>query len=739
METLLLLTAPFLPTDAGMIPRVVAAMPAIPGAEAASLSGDSSVQFARVYWLYAAAGLGGLVWWLFVHFDRLREKALARLVHPRFRQKLVPGFSPRLRRVKRGLWVLAVLLLCVAAAGPRKGYEWREVKRRGIDILFAVDTSRSMLAEDLSPNRLERARMGIHDFVARLEGDRVGLIPFAGSSFALCPLTLDYDAFGESLDALDTDLIPRQGTDVASAIREAERLFEQQGNNQRILVLITDGEDLQGDAVEAAKEAAKKGMVIYPVGVGSTEGTSIPITTENGRKDVVRDDSGNPVTTKLDEKTLKETADATGGLYVALGRGAEGLDTIYREKLRLVPKNELASKMEKVPLERFEWPLGAALLLLIMEFLLPDRRRETKARTLPSAARRHPASSAPVAVLAAGLILGFSSELSRAEEEARVLYNEGTAEYDAGEFAKAAEKLKSALNTPDLKLQNRAYYNLGNSHYRLGQASQTESPEATIKAWEVSIKAYGDALALDSSDEDARFNQELVKRKLEALKKQQEQKKDDQKKDDQNKDGKKKDDEKKNQNKKDGEKNEQEQKDGQDQQSKDGEKSDGDAPESPEQNKDGKKEGEPGDSDPKESDEPTGKNKAEGDKKEGEQKQPGEDGDQNKSGEQPSAEKQPGDKDGKQESAKEQADEPKGPGKDKAAQAGKPGEEGKEQKEESSAIAEERRTPGEMTPSEARQLLQALRGDERTVIPLEKPVRQRRFRDPNNTTKGKTW
>ena len=172
---------------------------------------DSPLEFARPLWLVAGVVACALAAWLWTIFDRRREADLARLVHPRFRARLVPGFSPRLQRAKRILWLLSVLFLCTAAAGPRKGYDWREVRQRGIDLLFAVDTSRSMLATDLSPNRLERARMGMQDFVDRLKGDRVGLIPFAGSSFALCPLTIDYDAFRASLKALDTELIRGRG------------------------------------------------------------------------------------------------------------------------------------------------------------------------------------------------------------------------------------------------------------------------------------------------------------------------------------------------------------------------------------------------------------------------------------------------------------------------------------------------------------------------------------------------
>ena len=333
---------------------------------------DTALQFAQPMWIIVGFVVAAGVVALFIRFDRRRNADLAKLIHPRFRQRLTEGFSPWLRNTKRSFWIAAIILLFTAIARPQKGYEWHEVKRKGIDILFAVDTSRSMLAEDLTPNRLERARLGILDFVARLDGDRVGLIPFAGSAFALCPLTLDYDAFRESLNALDTDLIPRQGTDLASAINEAERLFDEDGNNHRVLVLLTDGEDLQGEVIEAARNAAKKGMSIYTVGVGRAEGARIPVRDRYGRTDFVRNQNGEIVETTLDESTLKKIAEATEALYVPLGRGAEGLDTIYRERLRLVPKSELSQRMERVPLERFEWPLAAAIAFLLLLAIADD-------------------------------------------------------------------------------------------------------------------------------------------------------------------------------------------------------------------------------------------------------------------------------------------------------------------------------------------------------------------------------
>jgi Ca-activated chloride channel homolog len=560
------------------------------------------------------------------------------------------------------------------------GYEWREVKRKGIDILFAVDTSRSMLAEDLTPNRLDRARLGILDFVARLEGDRVGLIPFAGSAFALCPLTLDYDAFRESLDALDTDLIPKQGTDLASAIREAERLFEEKGNNHRILVLLTDGEDLQGDVIDAAKKAAENGMAIYTIGVGSPEGATIPIRHRNGRTDYVRDRSGEVVRTTLDEGTLRKIAEATNALYVPLGRGAEGLNTIYQEKLRLVPKSEMDQRMERIPLERFEWPLGAALALFVLEFLIGDRRR---------AAARIPKARAAAAALIA--VFALSGLRLHGAEDPRLIYNQGTAAYESGDFGEAAEALRDSLRTQDLSLQQRAYYNLGNTLYRTGQGTLETEPQATIKSWEASIKAFEDALALNASDEDAKYNKEFVERKLEELKQQQQQENKDQS------------DEQKDQS--------EEQKDQSEEQKDQSEEQKDQSEEQKEQSEEQKDQSE----EQKEQSE--------------EQKDQSE---EQKEGGQPEEEERKENKDAQEGDEQKPEQEP----------SGKPGEENenKEQQgdQQAEGVPEERGEKKEMSPEEARRLLEALRGDERTVIPIP-PPQQGRLARPDNTTKGKTW
>lgn len=713
---------------------------------------DSPLQFAHPLWLYASLPLCALAAWLLIHLDRRRHGDLAKLVHPRFRQQLAPGFSKRLTLTKRALWLATLFFLLLTAAGPRKGFEFREVKRRGIDLLFAVDTSRSMLAQDLSPNRLERAKLGIQDFVNRLEGDRVGLIPFAGSAYALCPLTNDYDAFHESLNAIDTDLIPQQGTDVASAIREASVLFDEQTNNHRILILITDGEDFQGDVLEVAQAEAKKGMTIYPVGVGSAGGQTIPYLLPNGRMDVIRDESGNPVTTKLDEPALQSIAKATNGFYVPLGRGAEGLDTIYREKLRLVPKTESDARMEKIPLERFRWTLIPAILCLLMEFLLPDRRRPSTPAPLPSAARRTPlparAAAPLLATLAAAASFLLPTGTARAGLDPHSLYNQGAAAYENNNFQGAADLFKSALATTDLAVQSKSYYNLGNSHYRIGQSTQAEDFDATVKSWEDAIKAYRDALQLDPDNSDARYNIALVEKKLEKLrqqhpeedKKNQEQKKEQEKNKEQEKKDEQEQKDKEKQDGKDGEKGDKaDQKDAgnpdKNKKSEDGGKQDGDA-------KDGeKKPGEKGDGKPGESKDGSGQEPGSDPDKSG--KQPGEKGDQ--PGNDP--DKKPGDPAGSEEGKEGQEKNPDGtPKKSKDGKEqgeGKPGDPKKSASEDPNgkSTSEQRQAIRQMTPEEAQQLIEMMRQEKRTVIPLPRPQQQQRgnYVDPNNATKGKTW
>ena len=653
---------------------------------------DNTLQFAQPLWIAVGVVLVVLGVVLFLRADKRRRADLDKLAHPRFHGRLVAGWSSSLRWTRRVLWLLAVLAFAFAAARPQFGYEWREVKRRGIDILFAIDTSRSMLAEDLTPNRLERSRLGVLDFLEQLEGDRVGLIPFAGTAFALCPLTLDYDAFRESLNSINTDLIPRPGTDLASAIQEADRLFDEEGNNQRLLVLITDGEDLEGEALAAAKKSAELGTTVYTVGVGAADGQLIPIRDRYGRQTYLTDEKGEQVKTKLDSATLEKIAEETGGLYVPLGRGAEGLDAIYQQRLALVPKSELAQKLEEVPLERFQWPLGVGILLLGIQTVMGERKREKKRKELVSVARR----VRPVAVLMLAWGMSTMDGRSNVVED----YNAGTSAYENGEFDVAAEKLKDSLLTPDLEVQQKAYYNLGNSLYRVGQGLLQEDPKKTIEVWEKSVKAFDDALALDAEDEDAEFNRDFVQKKLDELKEQQPQDQQDQ----QNQDQQDQNEEQEDQDQQDSEKSES----GDSEENQDGEKGE-------------EQEGEDGEPQDGES----GEDGEQGEDQEGEEEgqQDGEEGEESQ---------EEGSKGQEDKSSGEQQTPEGDPGEAQENAQGSEGEQGGE------GEVGEAREAGEMSREEAIRLLESLANDERIVVPAPLSEQNAERRKGRNA-KEKTW
>jgi Ca-activated chloride channel family protein len=230
------------------------------------------MKFAQPIWLFVGLIACAALLWRYRRFDARQRAELKRFASESLIAQLTGSVSGARRQFKRALVVAGIACAAIALARPLAGFHWEETKRKGLDLLFAVDTSKSMLAQDVRPDRLTRAKMAVEDLLGHLEGDRVGLIAFAGNAFLQCPLTLDYDAFRQSLDAVDTRIIPRGGTDIASAIHEAGAALEGQGHNERILVLLTDGEDLEGSALEAARAAGEQGLKIFTVGVGSANG-----------------------------------------------------------------------------------------------------------------------------------------------------------------------------------------------------------------------------------------------------------------------------------------------------------------------------------------------------------------------------------------------------------------------------------------------------------------------------------
>ncbi len=305
---------------------------------------------------------------------RARGSVMEKFAHKELLEELSSRLDRRKRSLKVILIILAAAFILFSLMRPQWGFHWEEVKRKGVDMLIALDTSKSMLAEDVKPSRFERSKLAIRDLVRGLRGDRVGLIAFSGSAFLQCPLTLDYGGFLLSLDNTGIDTIPKGGTSITSAIREAIKSYEGGQKKYKTLVIITDGEDHEGDAEQAAEEAKKEGITIFCIGIGTKEGDIIPITDESGQKGYLKDSRGNVVKSRLDETSLQKVALKTGGVYVRATNADFGLDVIYRQRICKMEKRELETRMNKHYEERFQIFLGMALLLLLAEYCLSENK-----------------------------------------------------------------------------------------------------------------------------------------------------------------------------------------------------------------------------------------------------------------------------------------------------------------------------------------------------------------------------
>ena len=481
--------------------------------------------FASQMWLALLALVVPALVLFFVLTEQRTWKKLSRFAGAGVLRQLTGSYSPALRNVKAALVVLVVVLGCIALARPQAGHAYQEEKRRGIDFIIALDVSRSMLAEDIKPNRLERAKLAIHDLLQQTEGDRVGLLAFAGSAFLQCPLTLDYDAFRQTLDSVDTGLLATQGTDVAGAIIEAQDSFAE-GENQKILVMITDGEDLEAEGVLEARKAAEAGIVIYTVGVGSTEGELIPVRNPDGTRDWLRDLQGELVQTRLDETVLRQIAVATDGAYVPLGPSGQGLNYVYEHGLSQVPDEEREAHLSKVPVERYQWPLAIAVGCLLLEMLLGTRRLSRKARAPVGAAAK-----LLLGLLGVGLFSNdlhafsfgggkshyekgdyekakslFEKQVHKAPDSAVHQYNLGASQLRLGEFEAAAGTLGEALNLEKERpgFQRDVYASRGFVRFQQGDAIQQDDPGKTIELWTQGLLDYASALNLHEEEDELR-------------------------------------------------------------------------------------------------------------------------------------------------------------------------------------------------------------------------------------------
>ena len=289
---------------------------------------------------------------------------LSKLVHP--------GVEKR-HCSKTIFVVLAILFLLLALTRPRWGYQWEDLHQRGVDVIVALDVSSSMLAEDIKPNRLERAKRKISDLLDMMEGDRIGLVAFAGTSFVQCPLTLDYGAARIFLSAIDTQLIPTQGTAIGNAIKFSVKAFRTQEKKSKALILITDGEDQTGKALSSAKSAGDQGVKIYTIGIGGDIGAPLP--NPSGDGGFRKNEQGQVILSKLDETTLQQIALETGGSYVRSVTGDIDLKTIYKDQIKKhIEKKELKAERRKIWQERFQWFIFISLIFLVAETCLSENR-----------------------------------------------------------------------------------------------------------------------------------------------------------------------------------------------------------------------------------------------------------------------------------------------------------------------------------------------------------------------------
>jgi len=326
--------------------------------------------FAVLFWLIPAAVFFGVL------ASRMRKKALKRFAKEDLADELSGSVDAAKRKLKWNILVTVIFLSVVTLMRPQWGFQWQEVKRQGLDIMIALDTSKSMLAEDVMPNRLERSKLAIKDLVKKLRGDRVGLIIFSGTAFLQCPLTLDYEGFLLSLDDVGTDSVPVGGTSLSEAVYTSIRSFDGGKKKHKILIIIADGEDLEGGVEQAVQRAKADNITIYCVGIGSEEGELVPIRDEHGKINFLKDAEGNVVKTRINEEMLQRMALETKGIYVRSSGVEFGLDLIYREKLSKLEKEEFKSRMEKKYFERFQFALFPAIFLLLVEPLIGDRKRK---------------------------------------------------------------------------------------------------------------------------------------------------------------------------------------------------------------------------------------------------------------------------------------------------------------------------------------------------------------------------
>ncbi|MEM0969309.1 MAG: VWA domain-containing protein, partial [Verrucomicrobiota bacterium] len=502
----------------------------------------SGIDFAAPQWfllsLVLPFALGLKVW------SRSRGvKAVEKLVAPSLRRQLVQKASPGTEWLVFLLQLFAVFFLILAAARPQWGDRVEETFTDGRNLFIAMDTSRSMLAEDLAPNRLERAKLTAKDLIRNLRGDRIGLIAFAGKPFVLAPLTVDHDAVLEAVEQLDTDVVPRGGTNVIQPVLLAMKTMKEANAPLGALILFSDGEDWEGKEEWASfrKQTKDSQLLVITIGVGTESGGIVP-DLKKGPGHFVRDETGEVVRSTLQPEALQQLSEETSGTYVTMGQRSSVSEVVQRA-LRRLETQKLQAGEERIPIERYGIPLFLGMLLLVLSHLAP--RMSSAGATVGSLGGP---TRGLVGVISLGVFfLGFSTrteadeglkqyekgqypesqaaylgQMARAlfpQEKQRLAMGLGAAALRGGDSGGAKQAFAETLLSSDPRLQFQAHYNLGQALYQSGRKQFAEGQRnGAISELELAIRHFEASLRLKPQSRASRENADFIREQLEKLK-----------------------------------------------------------------------------------------------------------------------------------------------------------------------------------------------------------------------------
>lgn len=463
-------------------------------------------------WVVPIAGLALIIQ------SRMKKRALAQLADKRLLLRLSPGYRKGSRFLKALFLLLSLMALILALAGPRWGSHYQEVTQKSVDIMMLVDVSPSMQVEDVKPNRLERARREMIDFLNVVQGDRVGLVPFSGVAFVQCPLTLDYEALRMFLRTLKPGFIPVPGTDMGEAIRTGLSAFDFESETDKVILLITDGEDNEHRGMEAARLAAEKSVRVFIFGIGETAGGPVP--SGDGKGGFKKNKEGKLVLSKLDEAGLNNIASITGGAYARSVTGDLDLDSLYFDGIKQATTAQtVKSGKIRVYEERFVFFVLSAFLFLTLEGFIEETTKKKLGTThrffipfflfmgIQFVFSIHAAAAEkPDALYKSGRFEEAKKAYADLDmdhpKDVRYRYNRGCAAYQSGQYPEAFAAFSSALKrAQDNDLRFKAAFNLGNTMYRQND-------------FESAAMYYRQALGYNPTSEDTRYNLELALRSL---------------------------------------------------------------------------------------------------------------------------------------------------------------------------------------------------------------------------------